>query len=78
MKVEYEPLEAAVDVDAGDDAGCPVLHEAIGSNIANEQFIQTAIRKAPFAAADHVFELPYRFPKYCLHADGNLWRHRAT
>ena len=64
IEVTYEPMEAAVDVVKAMERGAAVLHEGVGSNIVNERTIVYGDPEAAFEKAAHVFELPYRFPKY--------------
>ncbi len=64
IDVDYEPLGPAVDVERAMRADAPVLHEAVGSNIANQRSISYGDPDGAFATAAHVVELPYRFPKY--------------
>lgn len=64
ISVEYEPLGVAVDVVQAMQADAPVLHDAVGSNVANTRSISYGDPEARFEGADHVVELDYRFPKY--------------
>lgn len=64
IEVDYAPLDVAVDVMQAMQPDAPVLHEAVGSNIANTRTISYGDAETRFASADHVVELDYRFPKY--------------
>lgn len=64
IEIEYEPLEAAVDTTQAMTEDAPVLHEKLGSNVANHRTFRYGDPDHAFAQADRIFELCYRFPRY--------------
>ncbi len=62
--VEYEQLPAVVDPAAAALDDAPVLHDTLGSNVASLRNHVYGDPDAAFAAADQVFDLNYRFPRY--------------
>jgi 2-furoyl-CoA dehydrogenase large subunit len=80
IDVEYEPLDAAVDVERAMAPDAPVLHEAVGSNVANSRSIDYGHPAAKLANSAHVVELRYRFPKYAstpIETYGVIAQHEA-
>ncbi len=64
MVVHYEPLAAVVDVERALDADAPVLHEAVGSNLAGHRRLVYGDPDRAFADADVVIRERFRYPKY--------------
>jgi 2-furoyl-CoA dehydrogenase large subunit len=64
VEVEYESLEAVVDVRDAMDAGAPRLHEQADSNVASDRTFTFGDVDAAFAAADRVVEGTFSFPRY--------------
>lgn len=64
IRVDYEVLAPSVDLELAMQEDAPVLHEALGSNIANERTLVSGDPDAAFETADKIVELGYRFPKY--------------
>jgi 2-furoyl-CoA dehydrogenase large subunit len=62
--VEYEPLPAVVDVERALDPGAPILHEAVGTNLAGHRRLVYGDPDRAFAEADVVIRERFRFPKY--------------
>jgi 2-furoyl-CoA dehydrogenase large subunit len=62
--VEYEPLPAVVDVERALELDAPVLHEAVGSNVAGHRRLVYGDPDRAFAEADIVMSERFRFPKY--------------
>jgi len=62
--VHYEPLPAVVDPERALEPGAPVLHEAVGSNLANHRRLVYGDPDRAFAEADVVVRERFRFPKY--------------
>ncbi|HEV8439946.1 MAG TPA: xanthine dehydrogenase family protein molybdopterin-binding subunit [Methylomirabilota bacterium] len=62
--VHYEPLPAVVDVERALDAEAPVLHEAVGSNLAGHRRLVYGDPDRAFAEADLVIRERFRYPKY--------------
>ncbi|MGG0792316.1 xanthine dehydrogenase family protein molybdopterin-binding subunit [Peribacillus simplex] len=64
IKVSYKQLPAIVDIEKTVQEDAPILHENVGSNIANHrQFHYGDVDKA-FKEADHIVKHKYKFPKY--------------
>jgi 2-furoyl-CoA dehydrogenase large subunit len=64
VAVRYEPLPAVVDPERALDPGAPVLHEAVGSNLAGHRRLVYGDPDRAFAEADVVIAERFRFPKY--------------
>ncbi|MBI2156061.1 MAG: xanthine dehydrogenase family protein molybdopterin-binding subunit [Candidatus Rokubacteria bacterium] len=64
VRVHYEPLPAVVDPERALEPGAPVLHEAVGSNLANHRRLVYGDPDRAFAEADVVIRERFRFPKY--------------
>src|SRR5206468_9670706 len=62
--VRYEPLPAVVDVERALEADAPVLHEAVGSNLAGHRRLVYGDPDRAFAEADLVISERFRYPKY--------------
>ncbi len=62
--VEYEPLPAVVDVERALEPGAPILHEAVGTNLAGHRRLVYGDPDRAFAEADVVIRERFRFPKY--------------
>ncbi|HKW90267.1 MAG TPA: xanthine dehydrogenase family protein molybdopterin-binding subunit [Methylomirabilota bacterium] len=62
--VRYEPLPAVVDVERALEPGAPVLHEAVGSNLAGHRRLVYGEPDRAFAQADIVVRERFRFPKF--------------
>ncbi|WP_102347239.1 xanthine dehydrogenase family protein molybdopterin-binding subunit [Bacillus sp. Marseille-P3661] len=62
--VKYEALEPVVDIEKTIEPTAPILHEKVGSNIANNrQFHYGDVEKA-FNEADRIIKHKFHFPKY--------------
>ncbi|MGA7869841.1 MAG: xanthine dehydrogenase family protein molybdopterin-binding subunit [Candidatus Binatus sp.] len=64
IEVEYEPLEAVVDPELALQSGAPLLHEAVGSNLACHRKLRYGDPERAFLEADVVIRGRFRFPKY--------------
>ncbi len=64
VAVHYEPLPPVVDVERALDPGAPVLHEAVGSNLAGHRRLVYGDPDRAFAEADVVIRERFRYPKY--------------
>ncbi|MFC4767744.1 xanthine dehydrogenase family protein molybdopterin-binding subunit [Effusibacillus consociatus] len=64
IEVEYEPLPAVVDIEKAMKPDAPVLHEEVGSNIANHRTFNYGDVDKAFAEADFVVKHKFLFPKY--------------
>jgi 2-furoyl-CoA dehydrogenase large subunit len=62
--VEYEPLPAVVDVERALEPDAPILHEAVGTNLAGHRRLIYGDPDRAFAEADVVIRERFRFPKY--------------
>jgi 2-furoyl-CoA dehydrogenase large subunit len=62
--VEYEPLPAVVDPERALEPEAPVLHEAVGSNLAGHRRLVYGDPDRAFAEAEVVLRERFRFPKY--------------
>jgi 2-furoyl-CoA dehydrogenase large subunit len=62
--VEYEPLPAVVDVERALEPDAPILHEAVGTNLAGHRRLVYGDPDRAFAEADVVIRERFRFPKY--------------
>ena len=62
--VEYEPLPAVVDVERALEPDAPLLHEAVGSNVAGQRRLVYGEPDRAFAEAAIVIRERFRFPKY--------------
>jgi len=64
VRVSYEPLPAVVDPERALEPDAPVLHEAVGSNLANNRRLVYGDPDRAFRDADVVIKERFRFPKY--------------
>jgi len=64
VQVRYEPLPAVVDPERALEADAPVLHEAVGSNLANNRRLVYGDPDRAFREADVVVKERFKFPKY--------------
>src|SRR3989440_8026870 len=64
VQVRYEPLPAVVDPDRALEPDAPVLHEAVGSNLANNRRLVYGDPDGAFREADVVVRERFKFPKY--------------
>jgi 2-furoyl-CoA dehydrogenase large subunit len=64
VRVDYEPLPAVVDPERALEAGAPVLHEAVGSNLASHRRLVYGDPDRAFAEAEVVIRERFRFPKF--------------
>jgi 2-furoyl-CoA dehydrogenase large subunit len=62
--VEYEPLPAVVDVERALEPDAPILHDAVGTNLAGHRRLVYGDPERAFAEADVVIRERFRFPKY--------------
>ncbi len=62
--VHYEPLPAVVDAERALEPGAPVLHEAVGSNLAGHRRLVYGDPDRVFAEAEIVIKERFTFPKY--------------
>jgi 2-furoyl-CoA dehydrogenase large subunit len=62
--VDYEPLPAVVDPERALDADAPVLHEAVGSNLAGHRRLVYGDPDGAFREAEVVIRERFKFPKY--------------
>jgi 2-furoyl-CoA dehydrogenase large subunit len=64
VAVDYEPLDPVVGVRAALAADAPLLHEEAGSNVATDRSFSFGEVDEAFAAAAHIVEGEYDFPRY--------------
>lgn len=64
IHVDYEPLTPVVDIEEALKPDAPVLHEEIGSNIANQRTFSYGDVDRAFKEADHVISHKFSFPKF--------------
>ncbi|MDT7639536.1 MAG: 2-furoyl-CoA dehydrogenase large subunit, partial [Pseudonocardiales bacterium] len=64
VDVEYEPLDPVVGARAALADGAPLLHSDAGSNVATDRTFSFGPVDETFAAAAHVVEGVYDFPRY--------------
>jgi 2-furoyl-CoA dehydrogenase large subunit len=62
--VHYEPLPAVVDPEKALEPDAPILHESVGSNVANNRRLVYGDPDLAFREADVVLRDRFRFPKY--------------
>src|SRR5205809_7757959 len=62
--VRYEPLPAVVDVERALEPDAPILHEAVGTNLAGHRRLVYGDPDGAFAEAEVVIRERFRFPKY--------------
>ena len=63
ISVEYDPLDAIVDLEAAIDKHAPVLHEAVGSNVVSDRQFVYGDPEAAFASASHHVKIKVRYPR---------------
>ena len=64
VEVDYEPLPAVVDPEKALEPDAPILHEAVGSNLAGHRRLVYGDPERAFREADVVLRERFRFPKY--------------
>ncbi|SFD94492.1 xanthine dehydrogenase, molybdenum binding subunit apoprotein [Bacillus sp. OV194] len=64
IKVKYESLPPVVDIEGSLEKDAPVLHENVGSNIANHRTFHYGKVDQAFEEADTIIKHKYLFPKY--------------
>lgn len=64
IEVDYEPLEAVVDIEKALEPDAPVLHDNIGSNIYNHRFFKYGDWESACKEADEIVKWKFNFPKY--------------
>jgi 2-furoyl-CoA dehydrogenase large subunit len=64
IEVEYEPLPAVVDIEKALEPDAPILHDEVGSNIANHRVFDYGHVNQAFAEADVILKHKFLFPKY--------------
>src|SRR5919108_933269 len=62
--VDYEPLPAVVDPERALEADAPVLHDAVGSNLAGHRRLVYGDPDRAFREAEVVIRERFKFPKY--------------
>ena len=63
IKVDYEPLPAAVEIELAISADAPILHERVGSNVVSDRNFAYGDPDAAFASAPHRVRLHVRYPR---------------
>ena len=63
VKVDYEPLAAAVDIDSAAAPDAPILHEAVGSNVVSDRHFAYGDPDAAFSSAARRVRLTVRYPR---------------
>jgi 2-furoyl-CoA dehydrogenase large subunit len=63
ISVEYEPLPTVMDVEAAIQPGSALLHEKVGSNIANHRTFSFGDWEHILAEAPHVISARFEYPK---------------
>ncbi len=64
VQVEYQPLEAVVEVEDAMAAEAPLLHDDAESNVATDRSLEFGDVEGAFAAASRVVEGSFSFPRY--------------
>ncbi|MBI3089560.1 MAG: xanthine dehydrogenase family protein molybdopterin-binding subunit [Candidatus Tectomicrobia bacterium] len=64
LVVDYEPLPPVVDIEKAMADDAPILHESVGSNVANHRVLNYGDIEQAFAEADLVVREKFVFPKY--------------
>ncbi|MDQ0218704.1 xanthine dehydrogenase family protein molybdopterin-binding subunit [Peribacillus cavernae] len=64
VKVKYETLEPIVDIEKSIEEDAPILHENVGSNIANHRNFHYGNVDQAFNDADRIIKHKFNFPKY--------------
>src|SRR5947209_7541041 len=63
VHVEYDPLPAVIGVEAALQPESPVLHENVGSNVANHRVFSYGAWEQPLKDAPHIISARFEFPK---------------
>ncbi len=63
VNVEYEQINAIVDVEAAIGANAPILHEAVGSNVVSDRQFVYGEPDTAFASAPHRVHLKVHYPR---------------
>ncbi len=63
VHVEYDPLPAVIGVEAAMQPESAVLHENVGSNIANHRIFSYGEWEQPLKEAPHIISARFEFPK---------------
>ncbi|WP_017729040.1 xanthine dehydrogenase family protein molybdopterin-binding subunit [Halalkalibacterium ligniniphilum] len=64
IKVSYEALQPVVDIEKSMEDDAPILHENVGSNIANHREFRYGNTEQAFKEADRIIKHKFNFPKY--------------
>src|SRR5437879_671675 len=64
VRVHYEPLPVVVDPERALEPDAPILHEAVGTNLAGHRRLVYGDPDRAFREADVVIKERFRFPKY--------------
>jgi carbon-monoxide dehydrogenase large subunit len=64
VSVEYEELEAVTDMRTALDSSTPVIHSALGDNLAFERALDAGAVDAAFAGSDEVIEAEFVFGRH--------------
>jgi 2-furoyl-CoA dehydrogenase large subunit len=64
IKVDYDPLPVAMDIEEAAKPDAPILHENIGSNVYSHRLFQYGDMKKAYKDADLVVKGKFLFPKY--------------
>src|SRR5438046_7114794 len=64
VRVRYEPLPAVVDPERALEPDAPILHDAVGTNLAGHRRLVYGDPDRAFREADVVIRERFRFPKY--------------
>src|SRR5947209_10140856 len=64
VRVDYDPLPVVVDPERALDSAAPILHEAVGSNLAGNRRLVYGDPDRAFREADVVLTERFTFPKY--------------
>jgi len=64
VRVHYEPLPVVVDPERALEPGAPILHEAVGTNLAGHRRLVYGDPDRAFSEAEVVIKERFRFPKY--------------
>jgi len=72
IEVDYEELPAVFDPEESLAAGAPVLHEQVGTNLADEYVWSWGDVERGFGESDRIFEDRYTFPSVFHHPMENI------
>lgn len=64
IEVDYEMLPAVIDAEQAMEPGAPLLHEDLGTNVANHRLLDYGDVEAAFAEADVVIDERFLFHRY--------------